>query len=99
MKAQRALKYLKNKYSITLLVFFVWMMFFHDIDIPFMVKTRQELNHVEEQRDWYRVENKRAKEALEDLTTNEETLEKFAREEYFMKRDNEDVYVIREAKD
>ena len=99
MKIPRIPKYLKNKYSIATIVFVVWMLFFHDIDIPFMIETRSELHQLEEQREWYMEENKKAKESLKDLTTNEQTLEKFAREEYFMKRDNEDVYVIREEQD
>ena len=99
MRMPKIPKYLRSKYSIATFVFVMWMLFFHDIDIPFMIETRSELHQLEEQREWYGEENKKAKEALRDLTTNQETLEKFAREEYFMKRDNEDVYVIREEQD
>ncbi len=41
-------------------------------------------------------DNVRAAEALHDLTTNTYSLEKFARENYYMKRENEEVYVFKE---
>ena len=40
--------------------------------------------------------NEKTKLILSDLTTNKQSMEKFARETYFMKRENEDVYVFKE---
>jgi cell division protein DivIC len=53
---------------------------------------KREMAYLEEQ-------NELTAEALKDLTTNDATLEKFAREEYFMKKKNEDLYVVRVVED
>ncbi len=39
--------------------------------------------------------NKQVQQDLIEISTNKKTLEKYAREEFYMKRDNEDVYVIK----
>jgi hypothetical protein len=44
-------------------------------------------------------DNAKATQALHDLTTNTYSLEKFARENYYMKRENEEVYVFKERPD
>lgn len=43
--------------------------------------------------------NEQAKTALEELNNNQNSLEKFARETYYMKKDNEEVFVFKERND
>ena len=78
------------------LAFLLWITFINDIDLPFILESRSELNELKSQLSYYEEENQRTAEDLEEITTNNNTLEKFARENYFMKRNNEDVFVIRE---
>lgn len=40
--------------------------------------------------------NEQAKTALEDLNSSSASLEKFARETYYMKKENEEVFVFKE---
>lgn len=55
---------------------------------------RSQLGKLEEEKDFYIKETERVKKDLNELTTNRDSLERFAREKYLMKKDNEDVYVI-----
>lgn len=89
-------KFLRNKYAVSAVGFLVWMTFFNDIDLLFIGKSKLELTNMKKEVQRFDLEIERTREALHDLTTNKETLEKFAREQYFMKRDNEDLFVIRE---
>ena len=88
-------KSLKNKYILTATAFVVWMLFF---DTPDVITThfrhRSELNRLEESRSYYQAEIDRTRRELEQLKSDPGTLEKYARERYRMKKDNEDLFVI-----
>lgn len=86
--------WLKNKYAFTALFFIVWVLFFDQNDIITQFGYRSELNTLEKDRDFYRKEILKTKTELEELTTNPKTLEKFAREKYFMKKNNEEIFVF-----
>lgn len=96
---KKAVGVFSNKYFLSTLVFVVWMMFFDRNDLMSQYEYRSQLNKLEEEKDFYIRETARVKKDLEELTTNRERLEKFAREKYLMKKDNEDVYVIVPEKD
>ena len=91
------LNLVKNKYIISSVVFLVWMTFLNDIDLVFVIQKRQELTELREQVERLEDEIIIAEEALDDLNNNTESLEKFAREEYLMRRSNEDLYIIKEV--
>lgn len=59
----------------------------------------RELKDVKRQKEFYQEEIKNDKIAIEELLTDSSTLEKFAREKYLMKRDNEDIFLIVEDED
>jgi cell division protein DivIC len=85
---------LTNKYLIIGIAFAIWMMFFDRNDIPLQLKRIQELNKLEASQKLMDKEIKNTKQELGLLKTNPETLEKYAREKYLMKKDNEDLFVI-----
>ena len=58
---------------------------------------RAEVNKLQAEKDFYETETAKVKKDLNELNTNLNTAEKFAREKYFMKKDNEDVFVIIKA--
>jgi len=89
-------KVIRNKYVVATFAFLIWITFINDIDLPFILKSKAELRDMEERLEFYRKENELIKESLDDLTTNKASLEKFAREQYYMRKKNEDVFVIRE---
>ncbi|MBA3901626.1 MAG: septum formation initiator family protein [Bacteroidetes bacterium] len=87
-------KWFKNKYAITGMVFLLWLLFFDRNDLISQFKISSELNKLEEEKRFFLEEIKKDQENLIDLKTNPKTLEKFARENYLMKKENEDIYVI-----
>ena len=84
----------KNKFFLVSIAFLVWMLFFDKNDVNSQLEYRSQVNKLEAERDFYIKEISTAENDLQELTTNPEKLEKFARERYFMKKDNEDVYVV-----
>jgi len=55
---------------------------------------KKQLNELEREKIYFSEEIKKTSKELEELTSNPELLEKFAREKYFMKKDNEEVFVF-----
>jgi hypothetical protein len=85
----------KNRYLLTLALFVVYNLFINNIDIPFIISSRWELYKLRDQAVQVEKENQRAKEQLQAINAKNFELEKLAREEYFMKKPNEDVYVFK----
>ncbi len=88
---------LKNKYLITVIVLTVWVIFFDKNDLKTQLELRAEVQKLEEERSYFAKEINSITSTIKELYTNPKTLEKFAREEYLMKRDNEDIFVIVEG--
>ncbi|MBL0134710.1 MAG: septum formation initiator family protein [Chitinophagaceae bacterium] len=88
--------WLKNKYLLTGVGFLVWIVFFDDRDLINNIHHRQELKELEMSRDQYMGQIKATKEELEQLKKNPALLEKYAREKYRMKKDNEDLFIVTE---
>jgi len=91
---QRIFKVIRNKYVIATLAFITWMLFFDRNDISSQYHYRSNLSELQKEKEFYLKETEKVKKDLEELTTDPKQLQKFAREKYYMKKDNEDVYVI-----
>ena len=87
-------KVLKNKYFITGFSFLFWLSFFDRNDFITQYTYRSKLSELEKERDYYIREIVKNKNDVSDLLTNDKNLERYAREKYRMKRDNEDVFVL-----
>lgn len=95
----RLLELIKNKYFLAVIAFVVWMLFFDRNDFLAQYEYKSQVHDLQEEKDFYTKEIEKVKKDLYELNTNLNTAEKFAREKYFMKKDNEDVFVIiREVK-
>ena len=89
--------WLKNKYLLTAIGFVVWMLFFDERDfITTHIRQPRELKKLQQSEKYYQGEITATKNELEKLKSNPSTIEKYAREKYLMKRDNEDLFLIRE---
>lgn len=90
---------LKNRYLLTVVIFFIWILFFDNNNLIGRYQDMAALKQLKRDREYYsnRIDEDTRK--LNELKTSNENLEKFAREEYFMKRDNEDIFVIVKEKD
>ena len=90
------MKGLRNKYLIAVLVFLVWLLIFDNNSLIDRVKYLNTLHDLEEEKQYYIERIEEDSRRLNELKTDRENLEKFAREQYFMKKENEDVFVILE---
>lgn len=86
--------WLKNKYLLTGVGFLVWIVFFDDRDLLTNLHHRQELKELEASSHQYISQIKATKEELDQLKKNPAMLEKYAREKYRMKKDNEDLFIF-----
>ena len=86
--------YAKNKYIMTMLVFIVWMTFFDENNFISQVQDQLKLSVLEADRDHYVEEIEQSAEDLKLLQNDKELLEKFARERYLMKKENEEIFVF-----
>ncbi len=91
---KRFFELLRNKYFIIALAFTVWMLFFDRNDLMSQYEYHTQLNKLEAEKEFYIKESEKAIKEEKELSTNRDMLEKFAREKYLMKKDNEDVFVI-----
>ncbi|MBS1663563.1 MAG: septum formation initiator family protein [Bacteroidetes bacterium] len=88
---------LKNKYLLTAVGFTVWILFFDNRDfITSHFREKGELLKLQQSKKYYEQQISATKQELDQLKTNPALLEKYAREKYLMKRDNEDLFLIRE---
>lgn len=94
--AQHIPAWLRNKYVLTAIGFIVWISFFDDRDLITHFKRQHELKQLEESRDYYQEQISTVRKELNQLQNNPKALEKYAREKYRMKKDNEDLYITPE---
>ncbi|WP_235853983.1 FtsB family cell division protein [Mucilaginibacter terrenus] len=97
-KMKRLLDLIKNKYFLVTVAFVVWMIFFDRNDLFSQYQYHQQLNKLEQERDFYKTETANVNRDLDELSSDKVKLEKFAREKYLMKKDNEDVFVVEREK-
>lgn len=89
--------FLKNKYALSIVVFAIWMVFFDDRDIiTTHFRYKNELKDLENSKAYYESRIAETRIELDKLQSDPFILEKYARERYRMKRDNEDLYIIGE---
>lgn len=85
---------LKNKYFSTSLAFLLWVGVFDENNLIERIHFTQQLRQIEKDKKYYEQQIEKDAARLRELQTNNENLEKFAREQYLMHRNNEEVFVI-----
>lgn len=88
-----------NKYFIAFLVFAVIMLFVDHNNLFEQMARRQELKELEAKKKYYGEEIEKSKKQLSDLSNDPSAIEKYAREKFYMKRDNEDIFLVENATD
>jgi cell division protein DivIC len=91
--------YLKNKYLIAVVLFIVWITFFDNFNIIKQSKIKKNIKQLEENKKFYIQEITKDSTEYYDLLNDAEKREKFAREKFLMKKEDEDVYIIRRKND
>jgi cell division protein DivIC len=92
-KFKPALEYLKNKYIIVIIAFIVWMTFFDPKDFGIIYSRSQKLKELKQSEKHLITEIKKTKEELTLLKSDASSIEKYAREHFYMKKDNEEVFL------
>ena len=89
--------FFRNKYILALTVFAVLMLFVDHNDIFNQLDRTRQLNDLLVSKRFYQQQIDQTKKNLADLQNNSAALEKYAREKFLLKRDNEDLYVVSTA--
>lgn len=85
---------IKNKYVLATLFFIIWIVFFDQNNLINRFTDTRKYRQMEKDKIYYKEKIKIDSRKLEELRTDRENLEKFAREQYLMKKDNEDIFII-----
>jgi cell division protein FtsB len=91
---KKLLKYSRNFYVLASLLFLFWILFIDSNNLVNHFRLSQKLNQLEDQKEFYLEKKAKITAEREELMSNPELLEKFARERYLMKKQTEDLYVI-----
>lgn len=91
-------KIIKNKFLLTGIAFAVWITFLDSNSLVDWTKVVLNISEQEEQKNYYKQEIEATEEKLMELGSNQDSLEKFAREQYLFQEEDEDVFVIEEKK-
>jgi len=84
-------------YQIVMLVVLVVMLFFlSDSSVVKRIRYETQIKELEAQIEYYHQQTESDRQKLHELQSNDEDLEKFARENYLMKKENEDIFIIDE---
>ncbi len=91
---KRLIDLFKNKFFLVTIAFLVWMIFFDKNDLFSQYQYHQQVSKLKLERDFYKKQTAKVSKDLDELTSDPKKLEKFAREKYLMRKDNEDVFVV-----
>lgn len=86
--------HIRNKFILTSAMFFVWIFAFDQYNLIDRFKNQRKLNQLRQEKAHYITEIEENRRKLEELKGNQESLEKFAREQYLMKKTNEEIFVV-----
>jgi|Wag4MinimDraft_19_1082662.scaffolds.fasta_scaffold01126_2 cell division protein FtsB len=93
----KAIHLFKNKYLIATILFMVWMLFFDHNNIFLHLQYRKELNELKADKKYYQEQINLTRKEVDLIKSNPQAMEKVAREQYLMKKDDEDVFVVEEG--
>jgi len=86
--------YTRTFYFLFSFFFLIWMLFLDSNDVFTQLMLRRKLNDLESQKEYYLERIQEVQQDREELLSDSELLEKFARERYMMKKPTEDLYII-----
>lgn len=93
---QRLPKIFRNFYFSAALLFLVWMLFLDSNSLIARFQLGSKLNTLENEKEYYQEKIIEVEKDRDELFGDKESIEKFAREKYLMKKSSEDIYVIEE---
>ena len=92
-RQKKWIRFISNKYVLILILFIVWMIFFDANSYLIHHELDNDINALEENAEFYQKEIDHDKDFIKKMEDSNE-MEKFAREKYYLKKENEDIYII-----
>lgn len=92
------LRFLWNKYLIVTLLFGIWMFFFDQNSFFIHRELDEQISELENDRKIYQEKLEKETLQIHQIKTNPNAIEKIAREKHYLKKENEDVFIIDEQK-
>ncbi|OWP85119.1 septum formation initiator [Flavobacterium davisii] len=93
LKRKYWFKTISNKYFLVSAFFLTWMFFLDNYSYLDHQVLNKEIEELEDNKKYYKEEIAKDLEQIKKLKSSNE-IEKYAREKYYMKRENEDIYII-----
>jgi cell division protein FtsB len=88
------MRVIRNKYFLATIIFVVWITFFDSASLISWSRVVMNIGEQEKQKRYYKEAVKSAEEKIDELTSNKDSLEKFAREQYIFKEEDEDIFIV-----
>ena len=85
----------RNPYVVSVIIFLLWMTFIDDDNLITSHRYSQKIEELSEEKESLLNGIEQDRREMKELKSNSETLEKFAREKYFMKKDDEVIFIIK----
>lgn len=93
-KIRKIARKFTNKYLFVGLLFFVWITFFDKNSFVEKIHLRSKITTLTKEKAYYEKKIEEDNRKMDELLSNRDNLEKFAREQYLMKKSNEDIFII-----
>ena len=87
------MRILSNKYTLILILFVIWMIFFDTNSYFIHKELNDDINALQDTKEFYQKEIDEDKKFIEKMKDSDE-VEKYAREKYYLKKENEDIFII-----
>lgn len=98
IKDTRVVKFVWNRYFILTLAFAVWMIFFDQNSFFVHRELDKQIKLLEVDEQYYQEHLDTESEKLNQLNSNPAEIERIAREKHFLKKDDEDIFIIQQEK-
>lgn len=89
-------RFLRNKYVFVTVVYVIWAGFLDDFSFWRHLKLRWELRDIRRQIDYYETQKQKLQQSIHNTLSSEEHLVRFLREVHYMKRPDEDIFLVSE---
>lgn len=84
----------RNKYILTLIIFFIWILLLDSNNLISRFKDMSDLHRLRKDKEYYQNKIEADRKKINELKTDNHNLEKFAREQYMMKKPDEDLFIV-----
>jgi cell division protein DivIC len=84
----------RNKYFLTIFIFLIWLLFLDANNLIDRYRQIRDLHKLEKDKEYYVKKIEADRKKLNELKTDNHNLEKFAREQYHMKKPDEDLFIV-----